>query len=249
MKREKLLYSGKAKSIYATKDPAVCILEFRDDATAFNGVKKASFPYKVMINNYYNAFFMEKLAAAQIPTHLIKRLSDTDSLVYPLEMLLVECVIRNVTAGNLCKRLGVPQGVALTPPIFEFFLKNDALNDPMINEDHIRAFGWASNEEIILLKQLTFQINDILQPLFTHAGLLLVDFKLEFGHLNGQLVLGDEITLDGCRIWDAKTHESLDKDRFRKDLGQVMEGYLEVANRLGIDIPVVLGKFDAYASS
>jgi phosphoribosylaminoimidazole-succinocarboxamide synthase len=188
---------------------------------------------------------MEKLAAAQILTHLIKHLSDTDSLVYPLEMLPVECVIRNVTAGNLCRRLGVPEGVTLNPPIFEFFLKNDALNDPMINEDHIRAFGWASNEEIVLLKQLTFRINDILQPLFTQAGLLLVDFKLEFGRLNGKLVLGDEITLDGCRIWDAKTHESLDKDRFRKDLGQVVEAYLEVAKRLGIDIPVVLGKFDS----
>jgi len=240
MQKQQHLYSGKAKSIYATSDPAVWVLEFRDDATAFNGVKKASLPNKGAINNYFNAFLMEKLAKAQIRTHLIKRISDTESLVSPLEMLPVECVIRNITAGNLCKRLGVLEGVTLEQPIFEFFLKNDALGDPMINEDHIRAFGWASAEEIVLLRQLTFQINEILTPLFAAAELLLVDFKLEFGRLNGQLVLGDEITPDGCRIWDAKTCEPLDKDRFRKDLGQVIESYLQVAKRLGIEMPAAL---------
>lgn len=232
------LYSGKAKSIYETPDPSVFVLEFRDDATAFNGVKKASLVNKGVVNNYMNAFFMEKLAVAQIATHLVKRISDTESLVRRLEMLPVECVLRNITAGNLCKRLGVDAGVKLDPPIFEFFLKNDALNDPMINDDHILAFGWASAQEISLLRRLTFQINEILQPLFAAADLLLVDFKLEFGRLDGKLVLGDEITLDGCRVWDAKTQESMDKDRFRKDLGQVIESYLQVAARLGIEIPV-----------
>lgn len=231
-------YTGKAKSIYATSDTNVWILEFRDDATAFNGIKKASLANKGRVNNYMNAFFMEKLAEAKISTHFIQRLSDNTSLVRRLEMLPIECVIRNITAGNLCKRLGIETGITLDPPIFEFFLKNDALNDPIINEDHIRAFGWASVEEISLLKQLTFQVNEILKSLFTAANLLLVDFKLEFGRLNGQLVLGDEITLDGCRIWDAKTLEPFDKDRFRKDLGQVIESYLEVANRLGIHIPI-----------
>jgi phosphoribosylaminoimidazole-succinocarboxamide synthase len=238
MQKQQHLYSGKAKSIYATTDPNVLILEFRDDATAFNGIKKASLPNKGIVNNYFNAFFMEKLAASQIPTHFIERFSTTESLVRSLEMLPVECVIRNITAGNLCKRLGVAEGITLNPPVFEFFLKNDALNDPMINEDHIRAFGWASDEEVLLLKKRTFEINEILKKLFVSADLLLVDFKLEFGRLNGQLVLGDEITPDGCRIWDAKTRESMDKDRFRKDLGQVIESYLQVAERLGINIPI-----------
>lgn len=230
------LYSGKAKSIYTTDDPNILVLEFRDDATAFNGIKKASLTHKGIVNNYFNAFIMEKLAESNIATHFIQRLSQRESLVRPLQMLPIECVVRNITAGNLCKRLGVPEGITLKPPIFEFFLKNDALNDPIINEDHIHAFGWATEEEIALLKKLTLQINTILKPLFEAADLLLVDFKLEFGRLNGQLVLGDEFTPDGCRIWDAKTRESLDKDRFRKDLGNVIESYREVAKRLGIEI-------------
>lgn len=232
------IYSGKAKSIYATQNPMEWTLEFRDDATAFNGVKKATLANKGMINNYFNAFFMEKLADGGIKTHFIRRISDRESLVNRLEMLPIECVLRNITAGNLCKRLGIEEGISLNPPLFEFFLKNDALNDPLITDDHILAFHWASAEEISWLKQLTRQVNQVLQPLFAAANLLLVDFKLEFGRLNGELVLGDEITPDGCRIWDATTRESLDKDRFRKDLGDVMEGYLEVAKRLGIVIPL-----------
>jgi phosphoribosylaminoimidazole-succinocarboxamide synthase len=237
MKKNQHLYSGKAKSIYATEDPTVFVLEFRDDATAFNGIKKASLTDKGVVNNYFNAFVMEKLAALDVPTHFIQRLSARESLVRRLEMLPIECVIRNITAGNLCKRLGVAEGVILPEPIFEFFLKNDALNDPMINEDHIHAFGWASAEEVAQLKAATLRINHILKSWFEAAGLLLVDFKLEFGRLNNQLVLGDEFTPDGCRIWDAKTRESLDKDRFRKDLGNVIEGYREVAKRLGIELP------------
>jgi phosphoribosylaminoimidazole-succinocarboxamide synthase len=240
MEKRHHFYSGKAKSIYATDNPDVWVLEFRDDATAFNGIKKASLAHKGAINNYFNTFFMQQLATAGISTHLIKQLSDTESLVHRLEMLPVECVVRNITAGNLCKRLGVTSGITLSEPIFEFFLKNDKLNDPIINEDHIRAFGWASNEEVALLKQRTLQINQILQAIFAPANLLLVDFKLEFGRLKGDLVLGDEFTPDGCRIWDATTRESLDKDRFRQDLGNVIEGYQEVARRLGIKMPTYL---------
>lgn len=234
-------YSGKAKSIYATHDPEVWVLEFRDDATAFNGVKKATLKNKGAINNYFNAFFMEKLAAKGIATHFIQRISDTESLVRRLEMLPVECVVRNITAGNLCKRLGVPFGMRLSQPIFEFFLKNDALNDPIINEDHIRAFGWASEQEIAKMKERTLQINTILQQIFADKNLLLVDFKLEFGRLKNDLVLGDEFTLDGSRVWDKTTQEPFDKDRFRQDLGNVIESYQEVARRLGIEMPEGLG--------
>lgn len=237
MQKNQHLYSGKAKSIYATDDPATFILEFRDDATAFNGLKKASLARKGIVNNYFNAFVMETLETLEVSTHFIKRLSDRESLVRRLDMLPIECVVRNITAGNLCKRLGVTEGTVLPEPIFEFFLKNDALNDPMINEDHIRAFGWASAEEVTQLKAITLHINHLLKKWFESAGLLLVDFKLEFGRLNNQLVLGDEFTPDGCRIWDAETRECLDKDRFRKDLGNVIEGYREAAKRLGMDIP------------
>lgn len=170
-------------------------------------------------------------------THFIRLLSDNESVVKRLDMIKVECVVRNIAAGSLCRRLGVKEGLELDPPLFEFFLKNDELGDPMINENHIVHFGWATAMEIETMKELTFRVNAVLKPLFLAANMLLVDYKLEFGRFHGQLLLGDEFTPDGCRIWDAVTHEILDKDRFRKDLGDVIEGYEAAAHRLGIPLP------------
>ena len=234
MQKQQELYSGKAKTVYTTDDPDRLILEFRNDTSAFDGEKLAKLDRKGMVNNRFNAFIMQKLQQAGIPTHFDSLLSDQESVVKKLEMLPVECVVRNLSAGSLCRRLGVEEGQELNPPIFEFFLKNDALHDPMINDYHIRSFNWASATEIERMKELTFQVNDVLKQLFLDAGLLLVDYKLEFGRFNGELVLGDEFTPDGCRLWDAKTRNKLDKDRFRQGLGGVVEAYEEVAGRLGI---------------
>lgn len=236
LKKQKQLYVGKAKSLYDTNDPRYLIMEFRDDATAFNGVKKSALARKGLVNNHFNAFIMRHLEAAGVSTQFVELFSPTESVVKHLEMIRIESVLRNIAAGNLSKRLGIEEGGELNPPILEFFLKNDKQNDPMINDSIIRAFNWATDEEIATIKKYTLRVNEILKPLFLKAGLLLVDFKLEFGRLEGQLVLGDEFTPDGCRIWDAKTGKKLDKDRFRRDLGGVVESYEEVAQRLGIDL-------------
>ncbi len=236
MKRKDILYAGKAKSVYTTDDPELLILEFRDDTSAFDGEKMAQLARKGRVNNYFNAFIMEKLAAAGIENHFVERISDTESLVRRLEMLPVECVVRNFAAGSLCRRLGVAEGLELTPPVFEFFLKNDALHDPMINESHIRTFGWATEEEVARMKELTLAVNGVLRELFAAGGLLLVDYKLEFGRFQGRLLLGDEFSPDGCRLWDRETREKLDKDRFRQGLGGVIEAYEEVARRLQIPL-------------
>jgi phosphoribosylaminoimidazole-succinocarboxamide synthase len=230
------LYSGKAKTLYTTDDPDKLIMNFRDDTSAFDGRKVAQLARKGTINNRFNAFIMSKLAEAGIPTHFEHLLSDSESLVKKLEMIPIECVVRNVAAGSICKRLGVKQGIDLDPPTFEFFLKNDELHDPMVNEYHIRSFGWAGDSDIAKMKELTFRVNTVLKALFLQAGILLVDYKLEFGRYRNEIVLGDEFTPDGCRLWDAATREKLDKDRFRQDLGGVVEAYEEVAQRLGIDI-------------
>lgn len=227
------LYSGKAKTVYTTDDPTRLILHFRDDTSAFDGRKIEQFTRKGEINNKFNAFIMGKLAVAGIPTHFEQLLNAQESLVKRLEMFPIECVVRNIATGSLCRRLGVQEGLDLDPPVFEFFLKNDELHDPMINEYHIRTFRWASMEQVERMKEYTFKINDILKRLFLDAGLLLVDYKLEFGDFQGQLVLGDEFTLDGCRLWDVETREKLDKDRFRHGLGGLIEAYKEVAQRLG----------------
>jgi phosphoribosylaminoimidazole-succinocarboxamide synthase len=232
----KELYSGKAKSVFTTDDDDHLVLEFRDDTSAFDGEKKASLERKGMVNNKVNAFIMTKLEQAGIATHFEELLSDNQALVKHLDMIPVECVVRNISAGSICRRLGVKEGLDLNPPTFEFFLKNDELHDPMINDYHIRAFGWASEDEVAAMKELTFKVNDVLKKLFRDAGLLLVDYKLEFGRFHGQVVLGDEFTPDGCRLWDAETREKLDKDRFRQDLGNVIEAYEEVARRLGVEL-------------
>jgi phosphoribosylaminoimidazole-succinocarboxamide synthase len=230
------LYSGKAKSVYATDDADRVIMEFRDDTSAFDGRKIVQLARKGRVNNKFNAFIMEKLSAAGVPTHFERLLSDHEVLVKKLQMIPVECVVRNIAAGSLCKRLGISEGQELNPPTLEFFLKNDALHDPMINEYHIRSFGWASDAEVAIMKDLTFRANHILKTLFANAGILLVDYKLEFGRFNGTIILGDEFSPDGCRLWDAATRKKLDKDRFRQDLGDVIEGYEEVARRLGVEL-------------
>ncbi len=230
------LYAGKAKTVYETDDPDRLVLHFRDDTSAFDGEKTERLARKGKVNNLTNAHVMRFLEAEGIPTHFDRVLSDEQSLVKRLDMIPVECVIRNISAGSLCKRLGVESGQTLEPPIFEFFLKNDALHDPMINEYHIRAFGWARDDEVEVMKRLTFAVNERLRTLFADAGLLLVDYKLEFGRYHGEIVLGDEFTADGCRLWDAETREKLDKDRFRQGLGGVVEAYEAVARRLGVEL-------------
>lgn len=236
MRQAEMLYSGKAKTVYCTDDPEYLILHFRNDASAFDGVKKAQLARKGQVNNRFNAFMMQALEQAGVATHFERVLNETDSLVKCLKMVPVECVVRNFAAGSICQRLGTTEGQRLEPPIFEFFYKDDALHDPMINEYHIRTFGWADDAAMDAMKVATFQVNDVLKALFTEAGLMLVDFKLEFGFFQGKLLLGDEFTPDGCRVWDAATGKKLDKDRFRQDLGDVIESYEEIAKRLGITL-------------
>ena len=238
MKRGNELYSGKAKSMHLTEDPGLLIMEFRDDTSAFDGEKIEQLDRKGMVNNLFNAFIMTHLENAGVATHFDKLLSETESIVKNLDMIPVECVVRNIATGSLCKRLGVEDGLNLEPPTFEFFLKDDARHDPMINDYHIDSFGWANPEEVAIMKRNTFRVNDILGRMFADAGMILVDFKLEFGRCDGNLVLGDEFTPDGCRVWDAETRKKLDKDRFRHGLGGVIEAYEEVALRLGVNLDV-----------
>lgn len=235
MEKRDELYAGKAKSVYSSDDPDRLILHFRDDTSAFDGKKKEALARKGKVNNKFNAFIMGKLEAAGIPTHFEGLLSDTECAVKKLDMIPVECVVRNIAAGSLVRRLGVEEGTELVPPTFELFLKNDDKGDPMINESLAETFGWATPGQLARMKLLTFQVNDVLKQLFLDGGLLLVDYKLEFGVFNGEIVLGDEFSPDGCRLWDEKTREKLDKDRFRQGLGGVIEAYEEVGRRIGVD--------------
>ncbi|MEX0604149.1 MAG: phosphoribosylaminoimidazolesuccinocarboxamide synthase [Marinobacter sp.] len=234
MEKRDELYAGKAKSVYRTVDPDRFVLLFRDDTSAFDGERKEQLNRKGMVNNRFNAFIMEKLEAAGIPTHFVSLLSPVESLVMRLDMIPVECVVRNISAGSLCRRLGVEEGQNLSPPTFELFLKNDALHDPMVNESLAVTFGWASADELSQMKTLTYRVNDVLKSLFDAAGMLLVDYKLEFGRSGDKIVLGDEFSPDGCRIWDKDSRKKMDKDRFRQGLGDVIETYEEVGRRLGI---------------
>ncbi|HEY8243045.1 MAG: phosphoribosylaminoimidazolesuccinocarboxamide synthase [Vicinamibacteria bacterium] len=237
MRKGAELYKGKAKTVYATDDPHYLLMHYRDDVSAFDGVKLAKLDRKGETNNRINAYVMEKLAAAGVPTHFVHLVDERESLVRAMKMIPVECVVRNVCAGSMAKRYGVAEGTRLSEPIFEFFYKSDALHDPLCNDDHIRVLGWASAREIAEMKAMTHKVNDVLKPLFAKAGIELVDYKLEFGHPvddpTGPLTLGDEFTPDGCRLWDAKTGEKMDKDRFRRDLGEVIEHYREVGRRIG----------------
>ena len=233
-KKGELVNSGKAKSLYETSDPDHYILYYSDDTSAFDGEKKESLEGKGEINNSFNAFIMQFLEKEGIPTHFEELLSPRESLVKRLEMIPVECVVRNVTAGSICKRLGLKEGMDLEPPTFEFFYKNDDLHDPMINDYHIISLGWANENQIMEMKKRTFEVNKVLKDLFSQSGMILVDYKLEFGSFHGEVLLGDEFTPDGCRVWDSETREKLDKDRFRQDLVGVVESYQIIANKLGI---------------
>ena len=237
MEKRDELYRGKAKTVYFTDDSDKLILHFRNDTSAFDGEKIEQLDRKGEVNNKFNHFIMTKLEEAGIATQVESLISDTESLVKKLDMIPVECVVRNLVAGSLVRRLGVEEGQELSPPVFEFFLKNDALHDPMINDYHIASFGWATEAQIARMKAITFEVNNVLKALFAEGGMLLVDYKLEFGvDKDGNIVLGDEFTPDGCRLWDKETRKKMDKDRFRQGLGSVVETYIEVAQRIGLSL-------------
>jgi len=238
MDKLKEIATGKAKSMFATSNPNELIMEFRDDASAFDGKKRASLAGKGAVNNQFNAYIMNYLGDNGIEHHLINLMDNTHSLVHSLDMFPIECVIRNRATGSICRRLGTEDGLILEKPLFEFFLKDDDLGDPLINRNHIVSFGWAKDNELDEMIRASHKVNDLLTKLFADSGMILVDFKLEFGVSNGKILLGDEFTPDGCRLWDDQTLEKLDKDRFRQDLGDVIESYHMVAHRLGIQIKV-----------
>ena len=236
MEKINQITTGKVKSLYTTNDEQYLVMEFRDDTSAFDGKKTAALENKGKVNNQFNAFIMEFLSTKEINTHFIKLLSNNESLVRNLDMFPIECVVRNRATGSLCKRLGIEDGYILETPLFEFFLKDDDLGDPLINDNHIISFGWATKEELVVMQSITLKVNEILVDFFSEANLLLIDFKLEFGKFKDQIMLGDEFTPDGCRLWDKDTLNKMDKDRFRQDLGNVIETYGEVADRLGMQI-------------
>ena len=237
MEKIKELTKGKAKSLFTTSNDDQLIMHFSDDTSAFDGKKKEALLGKGSINNQFNAFIMEHLKENNVETHLIDVLNTSDSLVHKLNMFPIECVIRNRASGSICRRLGTEDGLIFESPLFEFFLKDDDLGDPLINDEHIISFGWASIDQIKEMKSLTYKINTILSKLFLDSGLILVDFKVEFGVFkDSKILLADEFTPDGCRLWDSKTMKKMDKDRFRQGLGDVVESYHQVADRLGMNI-------------
>ncbi len=238
MARRKQVYEGKAKILFEGPESGTLIQYFKDDATAFNNKKHAVITGKGVLNNRISEYLMMKLQDVGIPTHFVRRLNMREQLIREVEIIPIEVVIRNIAAGSLSKRLGIEEGTMLPRSIVEYYLKADELNDPMITEEHITAFGWASYQEIDEIMNMALRVNDFLSGLFLGVGLKLVDFKLEFGRLwedeDMRIILADEISPDNCRLWDVKTNERLDKDRFRQDLGKVEEGYQEIARRLGI---------------
>jgi phosphoribosylaminoimidazole-succinocarboxamide synthase len=238
MNRRKQIYEGKAKVLFQGPEPGTIVQYFKDDATAFNNQKKGVITGKGVLNNRISELLMTRLGEIGIPTHFIKRLNMREQLVREVEIIPVEIIIRNVAAGTLSKRLGIEEGTALPRSIVEFCLKDDDLGDPMIAEEHITAFGWATHQELDEIVNLSLRVNDFLCGLFLGVGIRLIDFKLEFGRwYNGDemsIVLADEISPDSCRLWDLETNEKMDKDRFRRDLGKVEEAYQEVARRLGL---------------
>lgn len=228
-----LLYEGKAKQIFTTENENEFVVYYKDDATAFNGEKKAEIASKGILNNKISTIMFEELAKEGIESHFVKSLSDREMLVKKVEILPLEVIVRNITAGSFCKRYGVEEGIVLDTPIFEMSYKNDDFGDPLLNDDHAVALKLATREEIDFLRTQTLKINEIMKKLFLKMDLKLVDFKLEFGKdVNGKVILADEISPDTCRLWDVNTNEKLDKDRFRRDLGDLVEGYEEVLARL-----------------
>lgn len=234
MKKGTQLYEGKAKKVYLTDDPDVLIVDYKDDATAFNGEKKGTIVGKGAINNRMSNYLFKQLEKEGIPTHLIEELSDRETAVKKVSIVPLEVIVRNVAAGSFSKRLGVPEGTEFTEPTIEFSYKNDELGDPLINEYFARALNLASWDEIETIKKYAFKINEVLKEFFLVAELRLIDFKIEFGRYHGTIILADEISPDTCRLWDVHTNEKLDKDRFRRDLGNVEEAYQEVMKRIGL---------------
>jgi len=240
MNKGKKLYEGKAKIVYGTNEKDLVIQHFKDDATAFNALKKANIEGKGVLNNRISEYLFNVLAQCGIETHLVKRLNMREQLIRKAEILPIEFVIRNVATGSLSKRLGITEGTVLEKPLLEYFLKNDTLGDPIISKEHIYAFQWATEKEIRNIDKISLRTNDLLQGIFRGVGIKLVDFKIEYGRVwnktkeINEIILVDEISPDTCRLWDMKTEKKLDKDRFRKDLGNIIEAYQDVARRLGI---------------
>ncbi len=233
MEKLNQLYEGKAKKVFATSDPNYVIVSYKDDATAFNGLKKGTIAGKGEVNNRMSNMLMTMLEKQGIPTHFVKELSSRETLVKKVSIVPLEVIVRNVTAGSLAKRLGVEEGITLKRTVLEYCYKDDALGDPMVNEYHILAMGWTSEETLRKIAEYALRINDILKAYFKGLNIDLIDFKLEFGITSdGQLVLADEISPDTCRFWDSSTHEKLDKDRIRRDLGGVEDAYREMMRRI-----------------
>ena len=240
MNKRKKIYEGKAKILYETSDKNILIQHFKDDATAYNNLKKAKVEGKGVLNNRISEYILSNLGDYGIKTHLIKRTNMREQLIYKAEIFPIEFIIRNIATGSLTKRLGVTEGTSLEKPLLEYCYKKDELNDPLVSKEHIISFGWATKDEINTIDLITLRINDILLGMFRAIGIKLVDFKIEYGKAwnkdieKKEIVLADEISPDTCRLWDVKTEKKLDKDRFRKDLGNIIEAYQEVARRLGI---------------
>jgi len=238
MSRRRQIYEGKAKILYEGPEPGTLIQYFKDDATAFNAQKRGTINGKGVINNRISEYVFTRLAHIGIPTHFIRRLNMREQLVRQVEIIPIEVVVRNVAAGSISKRLGIPEGEPLPHTLIEYYYKDDALGDPMVSEEHIACFGWANNEEMHDISSMAIRVNDFLSGMFAAVGIRLIDFKLEFGRIwdgdYARVILADEISPDGCRLWDMTTNEKLDKDRFRRDLGGEEEAYQEVARRLGL---------------
>ncbi|MBO6302618.1 MAG: phosphoribosylaminoimidazolesuccinocarboxamide synthase [Ruminiclostridium sp.] len=232
MEKKEQLYEGKAKKVFATDDPDLVIVSYKDDATAFNGLKKGTIEGKGVINNKMTNYMFGLLEKEGIPTHLVKELSDRETLVKKVEIVQLEVIIRNVAAGSFSKRMGVEEGKALLTPILEYSYKNDDLGDPFINDYYALALGIATKEELDTIAKYAFKVNEFMLKYFKEIGIDLIDFKIEFGRFKGQILLADEISPDTCRFWDSKTHEKLDKDRFRRDMGGVEDAYKEIRRRI-----------------
>ena len=233
MEKREQLYEGKAKKVFATDDPNLVIVSYKDDATAFNGLKKGTIVGKGVVNNKVTNHLMQLLEQEGVPTHFVEELSDRDTVVKHVSIVPLEVIIRNISAGSFAKRFGVEEGIVFDEPTIEFSYKNDDLGDPLMNAYHARALKLATAEEIETIKAMAFRVNDVLKAFFKAVNVDLVDFKLEFGRLNdGTIVLADEISPDTCRFWDSTTHEKLDKDRFRRDLGNVEDAYSEMMRRI-----------------
>ena len=235
MEKKELLYEGKAKKVYTTEDPDVLIVSYKDDATAFNGQKKGTIVGKGAINNRMTNYLFKKLEEKGVPTHYIQELNDRETAVKKVEIVPLEVIIRNFSAGSFAKKMGMEEGVAFKCPTLEFSYKNDELGDPFINKYYALALDLATEEEIEAITKYAFQVNEVMREYFDSLNIELIDFKIEFGRYHGQIILADEISPDTCRLWDKDTHEKLDKDRFRRDVGNVEDAYQEVFRRLGID--------------